>query len=96
MTNSFIGQVGDVTNHKQDFESYTCVFAFFLPLSLSSVEGNKEGAGDGEQSDMRSNQNLNWEEESKLIKLESIGKKWKRTKEKTEEDRKDDDVYQKR
>lgn len=45
MTNSFIGQVGDVTNHKQDFEKLH-VLRSLNPLSLiSSDRGNKKRRG---------------------------------------------------
>ena len=46
MTTSFIGQVGDVTNHKQDFEKLHVCFLRFLPLSLGSVGGGR-GEGQG-------------------------------------------------
>ena len=58
MTNSFIGQVGDVTNHKQDFEKlhvlcvlllfYFIFFAFFKTLvSWLRWEGGGVGWGGG-------------------------------------------------
>ena len=46
MTNSFIGQVGDVTNHKQDFEKLHVFLRSLKPLSLISSDwGNKKRRG---------------------------------------------------
>ena len=46
MTNSFIGQVGDVTNHKQDFEKLHVFLRSFNPLSLINSDwGNKKRRG---------------------------------------------------
>ena len=59
MTNSFIGQVGDVTNHKQDFEKlhvfceffYLCLLAQWMGIwAEEEVEGqglNWKGRTDG-------------------------------------------------
>jgi len=50
MTNSFIGQVGDVNNHKQDFEKlHVCFCVFKNRCLLAQLRGRKKGgAGKGQ------------------------------------------------
>jgi len=52
MTNSFIGQVGDVNNHKQDFEKlHVCFCVFKNRCLLAQLRGGGRGemAGQGER-----------------------------------------------
>jgi len=46
MTNSFIGQVGDVNNHKQDFEKlHVCFCVFKNRCLLAQLRGGEGVSG---------------------------------------------------
>jgi len=50
MTNSFIGQVGDVNNHKQDFEKlHVCFCVFKNRCLLAQLRGGEGGKWRGRE-----------------------------------------------